>query len=61
MTPIECLLPVGQLSGEDIGCLTILKLNWLLSTSKNACINIKAIKRLTDIIKENLIKVSIFY
>lgn len=60
MTPIDCLLPVNQLSGEDFGFLTILKLNWLLTTSKNAWANLEAIKRLTDIIKEKLVKASLF-
>lgn len=61
MTPIECLVPsIGQHAEADIECTstTILKLNWLLSTSKIAFANLKAIRRITHIIKENIIKVS---
>lgn len=62
MTPIECLVPpIGQCVGENTECsgTTVLKLNWLLSTSKIAFANLKAIRRITHIIKDNIIKVSI--
>lgn len=57
MTPIECLMSVSQLSGQDIDCLTVLKLNWMLSTSKNAFADLKVVKRIIDTIKGNMAKV----
>lgn len=58
MTPIECLMPESKLAGKEMDCLTILKLNWMLSTSKNVFArDSKAIKRITDTIKGNIAKV----
>lgn len=59
MTPIESLMPVDNDAEEETGCSTIFKLNWLLSTNKVACANIKAIKRILQIIRDNIIKVSL--
>jgi len=61
MTPIEYLLPVNERSEDEIGCLTILKLNWMLLTSKKACAEVNAIKRILDIMKENIRKVCLFH
>lgn len=59
MTPIESLMPVDSDTEEETGCSTIFKLNWLLSTNKVACANIKAIKRILQIIRDNIMKVSL--
>lgn len=57
MTPIECLVHIDKLFKDEIGCSTILKLNWLLTTSKIACVNLNVIKIIIHVIKENIIKV----
>lgn len=60
MTPVECMGPTSVFVRDENRLATIPKLNWLLSKSKIEWANSKAIKRITQIIKENFIKVSFF-
>lgn len=57
MTPVECMGPTSMFSRHENNLETITKLNWLLSKSKIEWSNSKAIKRITQIMKENFIKV----
>lgn len=59
MTPIESLMPVDNEAEEETGCSIIFELNWLLSKNKVVCANIKAIKRILQIIRDNIMKVSL--
>lgn len=60
MTPIEFLVSTAQIFKTETENTTLLKLNWLLTTSKIACTNLNVIKCILRIIKENMIKVSLY-
>ncbi|XP_050426271.1 protein timeless isoform X2 [Adelges cooleyi] len=58
MMPIEFLVPTHQMISDEAGQATIIKLGWLLTSGKNAFVNKKAIKRVTQLICEKSAKVT---
>lgn len=52
--PIECLLSVDNISGNDVGQHTIFELNSLLISSKEAFLDNRATKAILDYIKQML-------
>lgn len=58
ISPVENLMLVEKNVGENADNSTILRLNWTMSMSKAAWADLKAIKRIMEIIKEHLKKVN---
>lgn len=59
LLPIECLIDTRLSTNDEFERATIFNLNWVLSTSKIECANIKTIKRIIEILKESIMKVSL--
>ncbi|XP_026821467.1 protein timeless [Rhopalosiphum maidis] len=60
ISPIECLMLVEKRAGEKGDISTLLRMNWMMMTSKATWTDLKAIKRIMQIIKEHMKKLSCY-
>ncbi|CAH1731206.1 protein timeless [Aphis gossypii] len=60
ISPIECLMLVEKKVGEKGDNSTLLRMNWMMMTSKATWTDLKAIKRIMQIIKEHMKKLTCY-